>query len=205
MLRVSRVIAEAGLVDTTWFTETARTRGTIVHALAEAAFQRQQGSVAPSLAGFAFALSAGIAALGFEAVCVERRFAHNGITGRPDAIGFVTRPVGSGIHAGPMIVDVKSGEQNDAHGIQLALYEMLANANNVHALLPVVYRDVPWNRVGLYVAENGRYRIHTYTDPMDHVVAAAALDLARWRLAHGLLSVIDDPPDDPAFPMMEAS
>ena len=205
MIRVSRVLAEAGLVDTTWFTDAARSRGTAVHALAEAAFQRQQLSVAPSLEGFASALAAGIAALGFEAVCVERRFAFNGITGRPDAIGFATRPVGSGIHIGPMIVDVKSGEQYDSHGIQLALYEMLANANNVHALLPVVYRDVPWNRVALYVAENGRYKMHPYTDPMDHVVAAAALDLVRWRLAHGLLSVVDDPPDDPAFPMMEAS
>src|SRR5688572_12100267 len=95
MFRVSRVLAAAGLVDTTWFTEQSRDRGRAVHAIAEAIFQQQVVYSAPAYEGFASAIRAGVVALGFEAVCVEQRLSAFDLSGRPDAIGFVRRPLGS--------------------------------------------------------------------------------------------------------------
>jgi hypothetical protein len=204
-MRVSRVLAAAGLTDTTWFTEESRQRGTAVHAIAEAVFQGHAVEVSPAFAGYKKAIEAGVKALAFAPVCVERRLVSEELTGRPDALGFVTRPTGSAIHAGPAIVDIKSGQPMPVHGIQLALYERLADANGLRLSLPDPRWDLPWNRIGLYVAATGRYEIFPYTDPSDYVVAQAALDLMRWRVAHGLLTDETDQPDDPAFPMMEAS
>jgi hypothetical protein len=188
------------LVDPYWFTEAARERGHSVHTIAEAIFQGQPVHVSPAYAGYKTALEQGIGALRFSPVCIERRLQARDLTGRPDAVGYVARQIGS-IYPGPAIVDIKSGAPMPAHGIQLSLYEHLADANNLRATLPEWFRDLPWNRIGLYVQETGHYKIHPYLDPNDGFIAQAIVDVTRWRVAHGLLAMDPTAPeDDPIFP-----
>jgi hypothetical protein len=120
---------------------------------------------------------------------------------RPDTIGLIHNPVGR-LRAGPTIIDIKSGDKIAAHGIQLALYESLADATpDLRLALPPEYRDLPWQRVGLYVRDTGRYSLHPYLDDGDRLIAQAILDLTRWRIAHGLLDpgTVAMQDDDPTF------
>lgn len=202
MFRVSRVLAAAGFVDPFWFTEQSRERGRAVHTIAEAIFQGQPVHVSPAYDGYLTALRAGIAALHFAPICIERRLVARDVTGRPDAVGYTSKAIGK-IHAGGAIVDIKTGGPSPVHGIQLAMYEQLVAANSLRDLLPEWFRDLPWNRIGLYVTESGTYKIHPYLDPNDHFIAQAIVDVTRWRAAHGLL-LMDDvaaQDDDPVFPV----
>jgi hypothetical protein len=202
MFRVSRVLSASGLVDPQWFTEASRERGRAVHAIAEAVFQDHIVHVAPAYEGYKTALMNGIAALRFSPVCIERRLFDRDLSGRPDAVGFISHNTGDQIQAGPAIVDIKSGARMPSHGLQLAFYEQLADANKLRDLLPSWFRDQPWERIGLYVRDTGTYKIHRYADYADQYVAQALIDVIRWRHAHGLIEP-DDVSDyeDPAFHM----
>lgn len=205
MIRVSRLLSQYGLVDDAWWTPVGRDRGTVVHALAEGEMLRQPVTAGPAYDGYARAVRDGLAALGFVPLFVERRLTRwaEGITGRPDGIGYVPRPVGK-VMAGPAIVDIKSGDKEPYHALQLALYEWLAAATeDLRAALPTALQDLPWQRVGLYVKENGRFKIHPYAEPTDREVALSLVTVTNWRITHGLLaSERTDPrqPDDPAVP-----
>ncbi|HET9023069.1 MAG TPA: hypothetical protein VFN64_00765 [Burkholderiaceae bacterium] len=194
------MLTAAGLTDAYWFTHEGRERGRAIHAVAADVFDGREVAVAPVHDGYLKALVAAYRALRFAAICVERRLFDGDVTGRPDAVGWLAHPIGR-VPAGPAIVDVKSGDRSPAHGIQLALYANLADALRLRHLLPPEYRDLPWQRLGLYVRSNGRYALHHYDDDHDYRIAEAILDLTRWRLAHGLLR--DDGltfSDDPETP-----
>lgn len=204
MFRVSRLLSSAGLTDPWFFTQVARDRGHIVHCIAEQVFTHQPVTVAPAYAGFELALRLAKRTLKFEPICVERRLSRMDLTGRPDAIGWIPDRVGQ-IHPGPAILDVKSGERYPSHGIQLCWYCELADATaDLRAALPEAFRDLPWQRIGVYVKETGRFTLHHYTDPLDTLICSAIIDLARWREAHGLLrsgELAQD--DDPIVPVLE--
>jgi hypothetical protein len=185
-----------GLTDPSWFTQASRDRGHVVHMAAEGVFTGQPVSVAPAYQGYAEALAKGYSTLAFQAIWVEQRLALADVTGRPDAVGWLTTRTGK-LWPGPVIVDVKSGPASVAHGVQLSFYEMLADACGARDLLPLEYRDLPWQRVGFYVTDRGTYRIRPYDDPNDILIAQAILDLTRWRVAHGLFTCPAD--DDPDF------
>lgn len=199
--RVSSLLALAGLVDPWWYTPESRERGHTVHAIGEAVLTGQPVEVAQAYLGYAKALRAGVEALGLQTICAERRLQRGKITGRPDVIGWLPRGVGS-IRRGPAIVDIKSGDRMSCHAIQLGFYEWLADGTpDLRAALPDGYQDFPWNRVGLYVKENGSYKLHPYEDPHDRLVCSAITDLVEWRIAHGLLKPTDAAAqeDDPVF------
>lgn len=180
-----------GLCDPSWFTQEGRDRGNVVHMAAECVFTGQDVAVAPAYRGYVEALRNGATALKVVPIWVERRLRMADLTGRPDLVGYVTERVGQ-IFPGPVIPDVKSGTREPQHGVQLAFYEMLAEACGARALLPPEFRDLPWQRVGFYVDARGCYRLHPYADPDDFTVAHAILDLTRWRLRHGLIRLTDD-------------
>jgi len=201
VLRVSRILAQAGLVDPSWFTQESRDRGHVVHAIGEAYLRKQDIEFGRSFDGYAKALRDGLATLDFQPVCIERRLVMHDITGRPDAIGWLPRPVGR-LMSGPTILDIKSGARKPAHGIQLAFYETLANATpDLRLQLPDALAQLPWQRVGFYVKDTGRYTLHPYDDYNDRLVAEALIDITKWRIANGLLKVDDVAlqDDDPSY------
>lgn len=204
MIRVSRLLAQNGLTDPWWFTEEARELGRIVHLIAEAICQGQDVQVAPSFNGYKLALQRTWALLDMVPLAIERRLtsAADGVTGRPDVVGYLPRVIGA-IPSGPIIVDFKSGAREPSHGVQLALYERLADATpDLRAALPPEHRDLPWTRLGAYVKDTGRFRVHPYTDPHEVLVAHAILTLTEFKTHKGLLAPSADEagqPDDPAF------
>lgn len=198
MLRASTLLHLAGLVDDRWFTPESRERGTTVHLIARQVFTGRPVDVAPEYEGYAKALRDGYAALGLQPICVEQRLSMDGLTGRPDLVGWLPNHIGSGIHAGPAIPDVKSGDPYPVHGVQLALYERLAEAEGLRRHLPPSMRNLPWQRIGFYVREDGTYRLRPYTESEDRIIADLILDLTRWRVAHGALTLPTETFDDDA-------
>ena len=199
-VRVSRLLDLFGLADTQWFTAESRERGQVVHHISEEVLRRRPVTVPPAFDGYAEALAAGFAAIGFEPAMIEVRLTlQHGVlqlTGRPDAIGMVSTQVG-GIYPGPAIIDVKSGERCPSHGVQLAIYERLADAAPaLREALGPGWDAWPWQRIGLYVQPTGRYTLHPFTDPNDMRLAEALLDIAAWRAVHGLLDASSDTYDD---------
>jgi len=184
-----------GLVDPSWYTHEGQERGHVVHMAAEGIFTGQPVSVAAEYRGYVSALEAAFETLKFIAIWVEKRLCLKDVTGRPDAIGWLTARTGK-LWPGPVIIDVKSGDKDVSHGVQLSFYEMLADACGAREALPSEFRELPWQRVGLYVNARGGYRLHPHTDPNDRLIAHAILDLTRWRVAHGLITP-DRNDDDP--------
>lgn len=73
----------------------------------------------------------------------------------------------------PCIVEIKSGKPDPSHGIQTAAYALLASAVE---------------RLGVYLADDGTFKVVTYTDRNDAAVFTAALTCWHWRAANGLLT-----------------
>ncbi len=213
MQRVSELLNRYGFVDKRWFTEEARDRGTTVHSIAEGVLLNQAMTVAPAYQGYERGLRLGLEALGFE--CrpedVEKRLAYGHITGRPDAPGWLPRPVGR-YQAGPAIVDFKSGVKLAGHGVQLSFYEWLVDFSGLNpalgarSRLPAAFNDLPYSRIALYVHDDGNYRLEHFTSQSDRQVAKAIIAIDTFRRAHGLdrnTTDLDGPdqPDDPPIPI----
>lgn len=205
MIRVSRLLSGLGMSpDPQWYTEESQQRGHAVHTIAEAIFAGEEIDPAPAYAGYAKAIRDAWKALPLIPVAIERRlvdFAVN-VSGRTDVIGYLRTPVGR-YHAGPLVADIKSGDPCPAHGLQLGIYEWLAT-RHLKSGIPNDLMSQPWQKVGIYVSANGRYRLKAYNDPLDRVTCAALITIANWRHANGLK--FDDSgydarqADDPAAP-----
>lgn len=206
MIRVSRLLSQYGLSpDPWWYTDESRERGQVVHSIAQSLLLKQSISVAPSFDGYAKALTKAFELLGIVPVAVERRLQFAPLlTGRPDVVGYLPKSIGE-IPAGPCVVDIKSGEPLASHGIQLALYEKLADMTpDLRDALPIKMRGLPWQRIGLYVLKNGRHKPpQRYDDMHDRIAADCLLSLTLWRISKGLIVMpsttveLDDPVDDP--------
>jgi hypothetical protein len=204
MIRVSRLLSQYGLVDAEWWTDEGRTRGTIVHEISENVMRQQAVTVSPTYAGYLNAVQRAMAALHFVPLFIERRLTNwkYGITGRPDALGYLPDPVGE-LPAGPTVLDIKSGSREPSHGIQLAFYEWLAEGTeDVRAQLPAKFVDMPWQRLGVYLRPNGRYSLRRYNEFSDRDVVRGLIDVTLWRIREGLIKVGTESsqPDDAAMP-----
>lgn len=76
----------------------------------------------------------------------------------------------------PVILDIKTGAPAAWHGCQLAAYVMAAER------LGIVKADI--TRIGVYLSDDGTYRIKEYTDPKDGAAFLAALYLTNWKASH---------------------
>lgn len=87
-----------------------------------------------------------------------------GFAGTPDAAGlFRNRRA---------VVDVKSGAYDAAWGVQLAAYKHLLRVNGY----PVLHRLV------VQLCPNGDFKLHPFTDPLDHAEWDSALLLYTRRM-----------------------
>ena len=163
--RVSTVIQEAGLVDTTWFTEFAADRGTYVHQACALWDQdnldeeQLDPQIKPYLEAYkSFRSKVSVPWLSIEETKVDRVL---GYAGTPDRV------------AKDLLVDLKTGSPLPFHGAQLAAYAMLS--------FPTV---AAVKRFGLYLSNDGTYRYVPYKDRADYDVWRAALTIyhAKRRL-----------------------
>lgn len=158
---VTEILRDAGLVDTTWFTDEARDRGSAVHLatrfLDEGDLDRESldPTVAPRLAQYErFLLDVRPTIHEIEIPFVDEIY---GYQGTPDRILTINGRKG--------VLDVKGPSVDDWHGVQLAAY---AHAKGVGAR---------WN---LYLNDD-RYVLVPRLGRHDWPVFQAALTLRNWR------------------------
>ena len=160
--RVTDILKSAGLIDTTWFTDEARARGTAVHlacqyldegCLDEATVAEE---IRPYLAAYQRFRAEVITG---EWTAIEQPVYHETLRyrGTPDRV------------FGSWLYDIKTGGPLAWHGPQLAAYA---------ACLPEITR-----RIGLYLSVDGGYNLVEYKDRDDWKVFQAALTVHNFKEA----------------------
>lgn len=170
---VTQVLAEAGLVDTQWFTEHARWRGSAVHLACWYHDQDDldESTVPDELRGYLEAYKLFKREHDFQINSIEEPRCHQlfRYAGTVDRDGI--------LDGKDSLVDLKTGGPVPAYAIQLAGYGGLTDSP---------YR---YERVNLQLSQDGKYKLHRY--PMasfadDFKIFMAALTVANWRRSKGI-------------------
>jgi len=160
---ITQVIADMGLIDTAWFTDYSRERGTLVHRIIEWHLLKEldEDTVDETLVGYLTAWKRFELDTGFVPTAIEQPLAsgvyHFG--GTPDYIGF--------LNSHEVVIDGKSGTISPATGLQLAGQEILAGR--------------PLKRFALQLMDTGKYKLTPFTDRSDRGVFLAAVSLWWWK------------------------
>ena len=202
MWRVSTIVATHFVrpMLATGVAAAARRRGIVVHDIAEA---YAHGAVMPGgLDAYTDGLSLWFMEYGPAVLFTERRIVSEQLhlTGRVD-LGAILCGRAMPDTPTPWVIDYKTGQPADWHGIQTAGYKLLVEHDVATQTLaagafePKAVPGAGWSRAVLYLPGNGKYRFVPQTDPQDTYLFRAALTLHTWRLTHGL-----DPRTDPEYP-----
>jgi hypothetical protein len=176
LVPVTRVLEIEGFIDTTWFTEESRTRGTYVHQACDLddAGSLDDESLDPGLVPYvdAYRLFKQQMSVG-QFPYVELPLAHAplGVAGRIDRL------------SEGQLLDIKSGADEPSHAFQTALYALLAEYNG---LVPSARR---LTRGCVHLLKNGSFQMVWHTDANDLRLAKAAAEVAVYKVAHGFASM----------------
>lgn len=177
VLSVTQALRLAGHVDSSWFTEFARQRGSAVHrALELQAHGTLPPDYHPDLQPYLDAHEAAKQALGFRIRRTELRAGHRvkRIAGTADAI--VEFDDGS-----EGCLDYKTGLAMPYHRLQVAGYvDLLYDDGMVFLEAKTRYRV---RRGGLYLRADGSWNYESYSDRNDFAVWDATRLVALWRYA----------------------
>jgi hypothetical protein len=167
VVSVTQALVESSMVDTKWFTEWARHRGSTVHRAVELLIKGtlKLNSIDPRIQGYLDAYERFRDDTGFECFETERRVwaPTKGFAGTLDQLGAFRG-------ATTAIVDVKTGALGWQVGIQLSGYSdgyHLETGNNVDRL------------VGLRLKVDGTYTMKRYVP--EHLDWRAALRVAQRK------------------------
>lgn len=166
VISVTQALVEAGLVDTKWFTDYGRRRGSAVH---KAIQYRVEGSldlnsIDPKIEGYLSAWDAFVEDTGYEPIACEKRLfsAIHRAAGTLDHLG--------NLRGKTVIADVKTGALNAVTGIQLTGYAQLARGE---------LGEYVSKLIGLQLKIDGSYKMRQYI--ADFQTWGAALQVARWK------------------------
>lgn len=158
---VTTVLKDMGFVNASYFTEYARTRGTLVHRIIQYHVEGtlDDDTIDPALMGYFNAWRRFEDETGFVSTDTEKPLASEvwRFAGTPDHIGCFP-------DLRSACIDVKSGAIFPATQIQVAAYEILAAQ--------------PLKRFALCLKEDGKYSLKQFTDRQDAQIFKAAL--ACW-------------------------
>lgn len=160
---VTQVLTAADLIDTTWYTEESRVRGTFVaHATAlDDAGQLDRACLDRRLKPYCDAWRACCHEMGWsDFAAIERPFASPvyRVCGTEDRVWKST------------CIDIKTGNPEDWHGVQLVPYADYFNCTS---------------RVNVYLSDDGKWKVVPRRDPHDRVCWTAAVNLFNWKKNHG--------------------
>lgn len=159
---VTQVLKDMGFIDSTWFTEYARERGSLAHLIIKwhCLGILDEDTVDPVLRPYLDAWKLFVADTGFVSKQIEtplydplRRFA-----GTPDNVGELYKI--------PSVIDYKTGAMSQVTGIQLAGYELLTGKR--------------LKRYGLQLTDKGKYKLTEFKDRNDRQVFLAATACWWW-------------------------
>lgn len=74
------------------------------------------------------------------------------------------------------VIDIKSGVEHDAHGVQIAAYGLAYVAERQLRTYP--------GRRAVYLSADGTFRQHRFTDPSDYPTFLGLLTVTNWRSRH---------------------
>lgn len=165
---VTGVLASVGIIDTTFFTEEAAWRGSVLHKCCELddLGKLDESSVDQSVAGRLQGWRKFKAETGFKATEIEKaRYSKTFLyAGTPDRMGRIGKV--------NVLPDLKSGAHQDWHPIQLAAYAYFFPAPKAFHRVVVVLRD------------NGNFDLRVYTaDTIERHfnIFISALNVWNWR------------------------
>ena len=158
---VSRILVDLGFVDTTFFTEEGRNRGSAVHIMVK---HHAMGGgcmeMTDELTPYFEAYKKFENEMNWRPEVVETPMANESFAGTPDAIGLMNDC--------PAVVDWKTGVTlSPANPIQLAFYEILWGK--------------PLKRFILQLLPTGNYRLTEYNNRGDRYIALAASAIWWWK------------------------
>lgn len=171
--RVSSILKDAGLVNEGFYTDFARDRGAAVHAACALGDlgNLDESTLHPEVEPYvrSWRLLRDHMGWKFGPGDVELEVSTAAYVGHPDKVlrtGCIVREV----------LDLKTGQPEPWHAIQLAMYAM--------AFVPS--QAVYPGRLGIYLSGEGKIgKSYRYTDPNDFFVAKAAITLAAWKNRQG--------------------
>jgi hypothetical protein len=169
---VTTILKAEGLIDSRWFNPRATERGKRVHQALEAIDHGipqslYQGS---QIEGYLDAWENFKASREPEFTGIEKRVAHKGyqVAGTIDRLGT--------IEGREVIIDIKTGEPQPWHAIQLAAYLILIDK------APRFIGDaLPALRYGVYIKPDGSYKFKAYDDQEDFNLARALFTVHLWK------------------------
>jgi hypothetical protein len=174
--RVTDILKAAGLIDSRWFSEWGRQRGSAVHLatryLDEGRLDRGSldDAVAPRVRQYErFLLESGCRVLESETVRTDHQM---GYRGTPDRVVEIAGRVGT--------LDIKPPMVCPWHGIQLAAYAQLVARAGLGGDGMAGFRWI------LHLSDTA-YSLDSVLEPADWPLFCDALNLYRWRERHGLL------------------
>lgn len=154
---ITQMLERTGWIDDRWYTEEASERGTAVHRFTA---QHDLGAleltdVPREYRGWVLAYIEMMARLNPTWTQVELPAVHPTLRfgGTPDRVG-VVKTVRS-------VMELKTGGHEAAHAIQTALQTILvAHTTNLPA--------IAWQRLALYLKQNGRFSLERHNDKRDY-------------------------------------
>ena len=165
---VTGILKDMGLIDTQWFTDSSRTRGSYVHTAIRYHIENtlDLSTIDPALMPYYDAFLKFEADSNFKTEEAERPFVSETyrFAGTPDIIGCL-----NGHNA---IVDIKTGAPQPWTALQLAGYEILAKHPSME-------------RFSLQLTDDGKYKLTHHKDRSDRGVFLAALAVYNWKHNNG--------------------
>ena len=174
MPSVTTILKTAGIIDTTWYTEEAKTRGTHVHQAAhffdedDLALDSLRPEIRPFIDGYIkFRKDTA-----FYPVLVEQRLHHTaGFAGTLDRVGWLNDRM--------IQLDIKTGSVPDWAGLQTAGYEMALE--QMIQLGKIELEAMPEARFALQVTAEGKYKLWPMNGHRDREFFLAALTVHQFK------------------------
>jgi hypothetical protein len=162
---ITQCLVAAGLIDTAWFTDYSRDRGSAVH---RACHYLDENDLAPDYldgdqAGYLDAWELFCRQHGCKWESIERPVYSImlQIAGIPDRIGTVDGK--------DCVVEIKTGLVSPVHGVQLAMQARIARPEKI------------MDRIAVQIRSDGNYRMTRFTSRDDYRVAMAAITITHWK------------------------
>ena len=166
---VTQILLDLGFVDTTWFTEQGRNRGSAVHiAVKHHASHASCMQLSDEVKPYVNAYRKFEIEMDWVPLIIEEPMANDSFSGTPDQIGMM-----NGFRS---ILDVKTGAIDRVTGLQLAGYVILDEQ-----CVQSVMLSVPVKRFALQLTKEGKYKLTEYRDRGDRYIFQSAVAIWHWK------------------------
>lgn len=166
---VSQILLEEGFINTQFFTEEGRSRGSLVHRCIENHVRGAHCFQIPSVEPYLTAFKNFQKDCDWVAEIIEVKMGCEQYAGTPDQIGL--------FQGNRAILDLKTGSISPATGLQLAAYEKLYRGEVENAVLKIVNIK----RFALQLMDTGRYMLTEYKERADRYIWDSAVAIWHWK------------------------